>query len=84
MLDIANDIVAREISLCGVVGRKIFETWNQSINFLSNPSILQDLSTLVTHKLMFEDFEQGFDLMLTRQCGKVLLFLNADELRESQ
>jgi len=32
-----------------------------------------DLTPIITHEFAVNDFQQAFDLMLTGQCGKVLL-----------
>jgi threonine 3-dehydrogenase len=32
-----------------------------------------DLSPVITHRFHFDDFQKGFDVMLSGQCGKVLL-----------
>jgi threonine 3-dehydrogenase len=32
-----------------------------------------DLNPVITHRFHFDDFQQGFDIMASGQCGKVLL-----------
>jgi threonine 3-dehydrogenase len=74
-LDIANDFVAKGITFHGIIGRQIFQTWEQSIRFVDpaiNPNPL-GLEQIITHQLPLEEFEKGFDLMNSRKCGKVVL-----------
>jgi len=74
-LDLANDFVAKGISIHGIIGRQIFQTWEQSVRFLdptTNPNPIK-LEQIVTHQLPIEDYENGFELMNSRKCGKVVL-----------
>ena len=32
-----------------------------------------DISEVITHQMSYKDFSNGFDLMRTGQCGKVVL-----------
>lgn len=76
--DFANDLVAKDLQVYGVVGRRLNETWaeiRRHLDSSDNPSAL-DLSPLITHHFLFDDFAQGFDLMKARRCGKVILYPN--------
>jgi threonine 3-dehydrogenase len=70
-LDITNDIVFKGIQVHGITGRKMFETWFQTAGLLKSGAI--NMEKIITHKLSLDDFEQGFDLMISGQSGKVLL-----------
>jgi threonine 3-dehydrogenase len=35
-----------------------------------------DISPVLTHKFKFEDFQQGFDVMMSGESGKVVLELD--------
>ena len=72
-LDITNDIVFKGITVKGITGRLMYETWQQTSGLLQSGQL--DLDKIVTHQLPFEDFEQGFELMMKGQCGKVVLTL---------
>ncbi len=70
-LDITNQIVFKGVTVQGITGRKMFETWRQTSSFLHSGQV--DVTPLLTHTLPLEEFAQGFDLMIAGQCGKVVL-----------
>lgn len=71
-LDVSSQIVFKGITVYGVSGRKIWNTWHQTRALLSSGVV--DLGPLVTHRLSLDEFEEGLTLMSTGQCGKVVLF----------
>jgi len=68
-----NKIVFKNITVHGIAGRKMFETWYILSSLLKNSRI--DLSKVVTHVLPFEEWKKGFELMEEGKCGKVVLKL---------
>jgi threonine 3-dehydrogenase len=65
-----NDIVFRSITLKGIYGREMYDTWYKMVTLLE--AGLQ-IEPIITHTLPFEGFEEGFSLMREGQCGKVIL-----------
>lgn len=65
-----NQVVFKSITLRGIYGREIFETWYKMIAMLEGGL---DLSKLVTHELAAEDFESGFSLLEKGEALKVVL-----------
>ena len=63
-------IVFKAITLKGVYGREMFETWYKMIAMLQNGL---DVSRVITHELAVSDFEQGFAAMKSGRSGKVVL-----------
>ena len=63
-------IVFKAITIKGVYGREIFETWYKMIAMLQNGL---DVSGVITHRFGVDDFEQGFAAMKSGQSGKVVL-----------
>lgn len=63
-------IVFKAITIKGVYGREIFETWYKMIAMLENGL---DVSAVITHRFGVDDFEQGFAAMKSGQSGKVVL-----------
>lgn len=63
-------IVFKAITIKGVYGREIFETWYKMIAMLQNGL---DVSGVITHRFAAEDFVAGFDAMRSGQSGKVVL-----------
>ncbi len=70
-IDITNDIVFKGITIHGITGRLMFETWRQTAGLLHSGQV--DLLPLITHRLPLEKFEEGFELMKSGQSGKVVL-----------
>ena len=63
-------IVFKAITLKGVYGREIFETWYKMIAMLQNGL---DVSGVITHRFKAAEFEQGFAAMKSGKSGKVVL-----------
>ncbi|WP_028955523.1 L-threonine 3-dehydrogenase [Sulfitobacter sp. 20_GPM-1509m] len=63
-------IVFKAITIKGVYGREIFETWYKMIAMLENGL---DVSRVITHRFHVDDFEAGFAAMKSGQSGKVVL-----------
>ena len=70
-MDVAwSDIILKALTIKGVYGRQMFETWRKMLGLLHAGL---DLSQLITHRLPLEQFADGFDAMRSGQSGKVVL-----------
>ncbi|MEM8537062.1 MAG: L-threonine 3-dehydrogenase [Pseudomonadota bacterium] len=63
-------IVFKAITIKGVYGREIFETWYKMIAMLENGL---DVSGVITHRFAADDYVAGFEAMLSGKSGKVVL-----------
>lgn len=63
-------VIFKMLTLKGIYGREIFSTWYQMTNLLE--SGLQ-LAPVITHHVNFDDFEKGFEIMLSGKAGKVIV-----------
>jgi threonine 3-dehydrogenase len=63
-------IVFKAITIKGVYGREIFETWYKMIAMLENGL---DVRRVITHRFRADDFATGFEAMLSGKSGKVVL-----------
>ncbi len=63
-------IVFKAITIKGVYGREIFETWYKMIAMLQNGL---DVSAVITHRFGADDFAAGFAAMKSGTSGKVVL-----------
>ncbi len=63
-------IVFKALTIKGVYGREIFETWYKMIAMLQNGL---DISRIITHHFPVDEFEQGFATMMSGKSGKVVL-----------
>ena len=65
-----NKVIFKMLTLKGIYGREIFETWYKMIALVQSGL---DVSGLITHRLKIDDFEQGFAAMISGEAGKVIL-----------
>ncbi len=63
-------IVFKAITIKGVYGREIFETWYKMIAMLENGL---DIRRVITHRFKADEFRDGFEIMRSGKSGKVVL-----------
>ena len=63
-------IVFKAITIKGVYGREIFETWYKMIAMLQNGL---DIRKVITHRFPIDQFRDGFEVMRSGKSGKVVL-----------
>lgn len=65
-----HKVIFNMLTLKGIYGREIYDTWYKMSVMIQSGL---DIAPVITHRLGFEDFERGFQAMLTGECGKVVL-----------
>jgi len=65
-----GQIILKALTIKGVYGREMFDTWRKMLGLLKAGL---DLKPLITHRLPFEDYRAGFEAMKSGQSGKVVL-----------
>jgi len=65
-----DKIIFKALTLKGIYGREMWETWYQMEQMLITGL---DLSPVITHRFSVDDFQKGFDIMESGACGKVIL-----------
>ncbi len=65
-----NKIIFKGLTLKGIYGREMFETWYHMEQMLLSGI---DLTPMITHRFSIDDFQKGFDIMETANSGKVIL-----------
>ena len=65
-----NKIVWNCLEIKGIYGREMFETWYKMMSMLQSGL---KIDKILTHKFDFRDFEEGFAVMNSGRCGKVVL-----------
>lgn len=63
-------IVFKAITLKGVYGREIFETWYKMIAMLEDGL---DVRRVITHRMHVDDYRNGFEIMKSGLSGKIVL-----------
>jgi threonine 3-dehydrogenase len=65
-----DKIVLHGLFLKGIYGREMFATWYKMVTLIQSGL---DINPVITHHFQADDFQQAFDIMLSGQCGKVIL-----------
>ncbi len=65
-----SDLIFKSLTLKGVYGREMFETWYKMTALLQSG---MDLTPVLTHWFPIDSFEEGFSIMNSGQSGKVIL-----------
>ncbi len=70
-LNLSTDVIFKGLTVYGVVGRKMFETWHQMRSFLS--SRLFDPTPVVTHRFPLSAVGDALEAIRSGEAGKVIL-----------
>ena len=65
-----TQVVFKMLTVKGVYGRQIFETWYQMSVFTQTGL---DISPVITHRFPYQRFAEAFEVAHTGRCGKVVL-----------
>jgi threonine 3-dehydrogenase len=63
-------VIFNMLHIKGIYGREMYETWYKMTAMLQSGL---DISPVITHEFPYNDFQQGFDAMLSGKAGKVVL-----------
>jgi threonine 3-dehydrogenase len=65
-----NQVIFKGLTLKGIYGREMFETWYKMAALLQSGV---DISPIITHHFPIEDYRAGFETMGSGRSGKVIL-----------
>jgi len=65
-----NKVVFNMLRIQGVYGREIYETWYKMQSLIQRGL---DITPIISHRLPYTEFQQGFDLMRSGKSGKIIL-----------
>ena len=65
-----NQVIFKGLVIKGIYGREMFETWYKMASLIQSGL---NLSPIITHQYSVDDFQAGFDMMISGQSGKVIL-----------
>ncbi len=65
-----DDIIFKGLYIKGIYGREMYETWYKMTQMLRSGL---DISGVLTHRFSVDEFQKGFDIMESGNCGKVIL-----------
>ena len=65
-----NQVIFNQLTLRGIYGREMYETWYKMTVMLESGL---DISPVITHRLNWREYHDGFDAMRSGNSGKVVL-----------
>lgn len=65
-----NTVVFNMLTIKGIYGREMYETWYKMTVMLQSGL---DISPVITHRMDYRDYQDGFQAMLSGESGKVIL-----------
>jgi threonine 3-dehydrogenase len=73
-LNFSEDIIFKGITIQGINGRRMFQTWYQMTALLKSGKL--DLHPVITDRISMTDFSKGMDRLTTGEASKILLYPN--------
>jgi threonine 3-dehydrogenase len=65
-----NQVIFKGLTLKGIYGREMFETWYKMSSMLQSGL---RIDPIITHHFPIQEFQQGFETMGSGKSGKVIL-----------
>jgi threonine 3-dehydrogenase len=65
-----NTVIFNMLTLKGIYGREMYETWYKMTVMLQSGL---NIEPVITHRYHYSEFEKGFEIMKSGNCGKVIL-----------
>jgi threonine 3-dehydrogenase len=65
-----GQVIFNMLTIKGIYGREMYETWYKMSVMLESGV---DISPIITHRFAYNEFQQGFDAMISGRTGKVIL-----------
>ncbi len=75
-LDLAERVIFKGITVLGINGRRMFETWYQAEALVKTGRV--DPRAVITHVLPYAEFDRAFELMEKGEAVKIVLDFKGD------
>ena len=75
-LDLADRIIFKGLTVLGINGRRMFETWYQAEALVKSGRV--DPRAVITHVLPYTQFDRAFELMDKGEAVKIVLDFKGD------
>jgi threonine 3-dehydrogenase len=69
-IDLANEVIFKGITIYGVVGRRMYDTWHQMTRFLRSGEF--DPTPVITHRFGLADADEAMRVIKSGEAGKVI------------
>jgi threonine 3-dehydrogenase len=76
-LNFSEDIIFKGITVQGINGRRMYQTWYQMTALLKNGKL--DLHPVITDRMAMKDFSQAMERLKTGEASKILVYPNGTE-----
>jgi threonine 3-dehydrogenase len=73
-LNFSEDIIFKGITIQGINGRRMYQTWYQMTALLKAGKL--DLHPVITDRMAMQDFSKGMERLRTGEASKILLYPN--------
>ena len=73
-LNFSEDIIFKGITVQGINGRRMYETWYQMTALLKNGKL--DLHPVITDRMPMKDFSKAMERLKTGEASKILVYPN--------
>ncbi|MCL1842989.1 MAG: L-threonine 3-dehydrogenase [Defluviitaleaceae bacterium] len=67
-----DTVVFRGLTLKGIYGREMFNTWYQMTAMLQS-GLVEDIQKVITHEFFYTDYAEAFEIMRMGESGKIIL-----------
>ncbi|CAE7378272.1 tdh [Symbiodinium natans] len=67
-----DHVIFKGLEIKGIYGREMFETWYKMQSMLVG-GLQEKVAPVITHRFSVDQYQDGFDAMLSGQAGKVVL-----------
>lgn len=75
-INLAERIIFKGLTVLGVNGRRMFETWYQTQALVKSGRL--DLRAIISHVLPYTQFDRAFELMRSGEAAKIVLDFKGD------
>ncbi len=73
-LNFSEDIIFKGLTIQGINGRRMFQTWYQMTALLKSGKL--DLHPVITDRMSMKDFSKGMERLTSGEASKILLYPN--------
>ena len=74
-IDINNDVVLRYVTVKGIYGRKMYDTWYRMNGLLADKGFRSKIERIITHRFPFSKFFEAMNTSISGQSGKVIMYI---------
>jgi threonine 3-dehydrogenase len=74
----SEDVIFGGVTLKGIIGRKLFGTWEKTRELTGRADVRAKIQTVITHTYPLARYEEAFARMIGRDSGKVVMTVGGE------